>query len=445
MTGTLIMSTSTASSPPLGAIQLGWHTDTSSALGFATDRPPAAPSSDQPLYLEDEGHLFTVAPTGKGKGRSNIIPTLLTYPGSVLVVDPKGEAAATTRRQRSAFGDVVLLDPYELVTDEPDRFNPTDVCAISSGSTVENALMLTELLRPDFTGSLHDPFWDNWADTILSGCLAYLIEHAEAGDCHFAALREMLMSDDETYNLAVLLDKTENIHPYARDAIAQYLQLPSDRTRPSVLATAQQHLRLFGDPAVAASVTDTTFDVEAFTRGDPITIYLVLPPAKLRSHAVLLRIWVASLLTLIVERARRPTLETLFVVDEAAQLGTLESFRTATSLLRGYGLRVWSFWQDLSQVKLLYPNDWPTMINNAAVFQAFGVANWKMATEIAEIVGHLSPDQLLGLAVDQQLIARPGGEVHLCRKLDYLSDPPYQGLYDPNPMFDSPSPDVPHR
>ena len=48
------------------------------------------------------------------------------------------------------------------------------------------------------------------------------------------------------------------------------------------------------------------------------------------------------------------------VAVEAAQLGTLGALRQAVTLLRGYGLQVWSFWQDLSQVRNLYPQDWQT-------------------------------------------------------------------------------------
>src|SRR5262249_21643815 len=48
------------------------------------------------LRYEAEGHILTVAPTGSGKGVSAVIPNLLDYPGSVVVVDLKGENHAVT-------------------------------------------------------------------------------------------------------------------------------------------------------------------------------------------------------------------------------------------------------------------------------------------------------------------------------------------------------------
>lgn len=73
----------------------------------------------------------------------------------------------------------------------------------------------------------------------------------------------------------------------------------------------------------------------ASTRGDPMTIYIVVPPHMLVSHGRLLRLWVGSLMTAIMRRRARPPLSTLFILDEAAQLGTFNELRQAVTLLRG--------------------------------------------------------------------------------------------------------------
>src|SRR3546814_14619691 len=54
-------------------------------------------------------------------------------------------------------------------------------------------------------------------------------------------------------------------------------------------------------------------------------------------------------------RRARPEASTLFVLDEAAQLGTFNELRQAVTLLRGYGLQTWSFWQDASQLSIPNP------------------------------------------------------------------------------------------
>lgn len=53
------------------------------------------------IGLEDDQHMITVAGSRLGKGVSMIIPNLLFYSGSLLVIDPKGEFASITARRRA--------------------------------------------------------------------------------------------------------------------------------------------------------------------------------------------------------------------------------------------------------------------------------------------------------------------------------------------------------
>src|SRR5436190_1431125 len=90
------------------ALFLGWDgTDHAPTLGFnpTATRPPARPA----LTYSGDGHLMTVAPTGAGKGVGLIIPALLTYPGSVIVTDIKGENYQVTARYRRQMGQQVVV------------------------------------------------------------------------------------------------------------------------------------------------------------------------------------------------------------------------------------------------------------------------------------------------------------------------------------------------
>ena len=101
---------------------VGYQTDTASSLlqpveiqGFHRSNQSTAVSSGNltPLHYDGSAHLMTVAPTGTGKGRSVVIPTLLTYPGAVVVLDPKGENYQVTARARREMGQqVIRLDPF---------------------------------------------------------------------------------------------------------------------------------------------------------------------------------------------------------------------------------------------------------------------------------------------------------------------------------------------
>ena len=135
---------------------------------------------------------------------------------------------------------------------------------------------------------------------------------------------------------------------------------------------------------------------------------------------------------------------TLFMLDEAAQLGTLKQLRRAITLLRGYGVRTWSFWQDLSQLQTLYP-DWETLYNNTRYIQTFGVTTHLLARKLAELLnlpGEINP---LTLDFDKLVLAEAGQPARLARKPDYLNDSCFKGLYDDNTFYHPPPDEAPGR
>lgn len=424
-------------------LQLGWKKNSlKTPLGFPVKNKGTSNIRDlEKFNIGGEGHMLTIAPTGKGKGRNVIIPTLLNYPGSILIIDPKGEAAAVTARRRKEFGKVVILDPFKLVKKRSDRLNPMEVCNMLPQSTEQNAMMLTEQLHHGYQGFKSDPYWDNTADALISGLIAHILDDKPNNQRNFATLRNMLAQDDIDYSLAVILDTMgKSMNKFAYQEISQYLQIPSDKTRPCVLSTAQQHIKIFGDPSVCNVVKgESTFDVNAFIEGEPMTIYIVIPPTKLRTHSALLRLWISSLLFGLLERTSLPEIPTLFMIDETAQLGKIEAIRTAKTLIRGYGVRVWSFWQDLSQIKRLYPEDWTTIVNNSDLIQIFGVTTNMMANELIQVVGKITSETLLDLPENEMIMALPPGRVEKVYKMDYLKDAIFQNLYDKHPMFDKKS------
>ena len=64
-------------------------------------------------YLRHDGpeHVLCFAPTRSGKGVGLVIPSLLTWPGSAIVHDIKGENWQLTAGFRSRHGQVLLFDP----------------------------------------------------------------------------------------------------------------------------------------------------------------------------------------------------------------------------------------------------------------------------------------------------------------------------------------------
>lgn len=168
--------------------------------------------------------------------------------------------------------------------------------------------------------------------------------------------------------------------------------------------------------------------------GKPLSIFIVIPPEKLDSHKVLLRLWIGTLLTAVTRRTVMPQQRTLFLLDECAQLGELNVLRQAITLLRGSGLQTFTFWQDLSQLRATYPKDWESILNNSGAMQVFGITNHNMAKEWGELLGMRAQD-LDRLALDEAAVSVRGKGSLVCRRPDYLRDKAFAGLFDANPRF----------
>ena len=427
---------------PDEALLIGWSLEPGRrrpVFGFragAGDAPSPARTLE-PILDDSESHLITVAPTGAGKGVSCIIPALLRYPGPVVVVDPKGENLAVTARARREMGqEVIVLDPFGIAKGvERHRFNPLDLADPRSPGFVEDAAMIAQLASSnagDRSGR-QDPFWPQMGRTLVTAAILDVLTMADSEEATLSAVRELVNRPvPELAKRAAAWGRAD--HPELR-RMAGLLNHPANQTLGGYWAMAVNHLDFLKGEQVAAHLAASDLDLNRVHDGAPLSIYLVLPPDKMESHAALLRLWVGTLTAAVTRRRTRPERPTLFIVDEAAQLGELPQLRQAITLLRGYGVRVWSFWQDLSQLRRLYPDDWETILNNCRVQQFFGASTALAADAVVDASGFGPREAVLDLERDEMILNLAGDAPVIARKPNYRLDPPFQGRFDDNPFY----------
>jgi type IV secretion system protein VirD4 len=389
----------------------------------------------KPISYTGDGHLMTIAPTGAGKGRSSIIPNLLSYQGSIVVIDPKGENYAVTSRRRNDMGqEVFCLDPFGVTECKSDGLNPLDIFDLDGSDVETDAQMLADLLSIGNRGS-QEPFWDLSSCGLYSGLIAHVATGVPLEKRNLNSIREILMGDDVPYQLAALIDTHEKtMNRMAHDEILAFLQMPDRETRSSVLAVVHSYIKAFLSERVARTLEKSSFSLSDVVNGKPLSIYLIIPPSKLRSHRALLILWIGTLLQAITSRKYIPRQRTLFLLDECAQLGSFQFLETVITLCRGYGLQAWSFWQDMGQIKQLYPIGWTTMVNNCAVLQIFGAKNYMVASEFASMIG-VETDAVQKLQEHEQVLIINGEDPIRANRYDYLNNLQFQGLFDANPQY----------
>ena len=391
-------------------------------------------SGDALVTYAGDAHLLTIAPTGAGKGVGCVIPNALLYPGPLIVFDPKGEVYSVTRRQRERLGQkVVLLDVFGTTGQPADALNPLDLAGLIDPGRPEDAAASMATLLTGGQVSHKDPFWDITAQAFLTGLLTWLLTDCPPEERRFSRLYELFSDSDLAYRLSGMLDSGEIRHPAAIAEIAAFLNHPERETRPSVQSTARQHLPLFGSGVVRTATDRTSFDLGDLVEGRPLSLFIVVPPNKLVSHRPLLRLWLGTLILALAARPRLPAQRTLMLMDEAAQLGPMPPLLQTATLLRSAGVTLWTFFQSPAQLEATYGGEAMVLVDNAGVVQLFAARNGRMAEAYGRLLGDASPETVMALGRDEQLLLREGGRSFRARRINYLHDPLCAGLFDPHP------------
>lgn len=397
-----------------------------------------------PIWDEGpDGHLVTVAPTGAGKGVSCIIPALLTWQGPAIVIDPKGENYAVTAARRRAMGQKVhVLDPFGITgCVQPASLNPFDIVGKPRTARWEDFVTLARAVVQDKTfGKNQDPYWDNRAANLIACAMAHASAHLPAPTLE-DVLTLVLSYDQFAMDFRHQPFETQ-CHPEIAAPFAP-AGMAWDKTRIAITSTAVDLISYLMGGSVLTSLKRSTVDLRKVERGDPMTLYLVLPPDKLATHGKLLRLWMTCLMTVLTRRRTPPAQPTLLLVDEAAQLGEMRELVTAVTLMRGYGIRVWTFWQDLSQLKATYPDHWEAILNNCAYHQYFGAATPMAANALQAYLGDALLRSVHRMKANELALFRPRERGAIVRMPSYLTDPMYQGLYEPNPFYEARQPKLP--
>jgi len=348
-----------------------------------------------PLHYEGNRHLLTVAPTRSGKGVSSIIPNLLTYEGSALVIDPKGENAMITAKRRGkgdpthnieGLGqDIFVLDPWGITGIKSACFNPLDWLVASDPDINENARMLADAIVTGRGGN-SDPFWDEESKALLVGIMLHVaLDDSEAKNRHLGRVRDILvMGANDFKNIMEIMARNSN---GLVASTAQRTASKEPKLRNNVLASLQSHTHFLDSPRIRANLTKSDFKFEDL-KTKKQTIYLVLPADRLSAFGAWLRLMVQQAITMNARNIHiKPEKPILFMLDEMPALGKLAAIEQAYGLMAGFGIQLWGIVQDFGQLERVYDKSWETFLGNAGVIQYFGSRDLKTAEYFSKLCG----------------------------------------------------------
>jgi type IV secretion system protein VirD4 len=330
-----------------------------------------------------EGFVLLFAPTRTGKGYSVVIPNLLDYAGSIIVIDIKGENHAITSRARALRGPVWILNVMNPV--QSHGFNPLNMIQTGSWHEADDAKQLADLLIiPTFDGE----HWDEKARALLGTVLLYVC-HKYAGQPELRTLAQVraLAAQDWPGLEALLLDAMTLPSISLQEEATSLLAMEKSEELKSIKSTVDKATALWSIDKPAGIVSSTSdFRFEDLNRG-VATVYVMVPEEKLSIYRGFLRAIIGcALIAMTRQKQHVPKIKTLLLLDEAAALGRLQPIEDGVGFLATY-MNMIMVWQDLDQLERTYSRA-RSIIANAGCKVAFNVSDIDTARMLADSIGY---------------------------------------------------------
>ena len=341
-------------------------------------------------YLRHDGpeHVLCFAPTRSGKGVGLVVPTLLTWPGSAIVHDIKGENWTLTAGWRARFGRVLRFDP---TSPSSDAYNP--LLEVRRGDCeVRDVQNIADILV-DPEGALERRnHWEKTSHSLLVGTILHVL-YAEA-DKTLAGVANFLSDPKRPIETTLRAMMTTphlgpaGIHPVVASAGRELLN-KSENERSGVLSTAMSFLGLYRDPVVAKVTSRCDWRIgDLVQAGRPVTLYLVVPPSDIARTKPLVRLLLNQIGRRLTEEleVQQKRHRLLLMLDEFPALGRLDFFESALAFMAGYGLKSFLIAQSLNQIEKAYGAN-NSILDNCHVRVSFATNDERTAKRVSDALG----------------------------------------------------------
>lgn len=352
--------------------------------------------------IHDDRHLFIVAGSRGGKGRSLLLPNAATWPGGLVALDPKGELASITaiRRGQPEFArltgssvgrclgqQVAILDPMGVVRG-PARaycvdYDPLSDLDIRERHASKFIGAITEALVIPEAKEAH--FTDN-AAVLIKGMMD-LTKITMPPELHSLRTLDMLMLG----GFADLEEKLRAVRSplgLAPRAAAVLREVGAEEAG-SFFSTTMRQLGWIADPDMQNHLRPSRFSLrQAVLNG--ASIYIVLPPEQMPDQKRWLRLIINICIHALTTRSvfRLPRARTLFLLDEFPVLERFQIIEKSAGYLAGYGAKIVPVIQNIGQLREHYDRNWETFLGNAGGICAFSLNDYETEEYISQRIGH---------------------------------------------------------
>lgn len=347
-----------------------------------------------PLVARYPGHILSVAGTGQGKSATQIVANLLSYKGSVVVLDPKGELYEETAEARRAFGPVWRVAPFGPVG-ESDSYNPLEELG-DPRERGARARQLAEMLivRTGEKGAANAEYFENEAINLLTALILFVVEITEQSARHKRNLGEVVRLCSLPL-LGARKERDPTVKEYLEDVLklmAEIGKSPMVRRQgalfsgyePKQLTTfvseINSNLAFFSDHPGFAEVTGKSDFRFADLAQKTSTVYLTIPLEEMATSFRFLRALIGCAFRALKQQREAKQASLLFILDEFPALKDMPFMRNAVAQMRSSGAWFWFFVQDVAQLEGVY-REWSNIFLSQTDHQVFFGATLDQATK----------------------------------------------------------------
>lgn len=335
----------------------------------------------RPLIDQSDSHVLIVAPARTGKGVGLMIPTLLRWSASAVVLDIAGECFETTATWRRSGANNRTIKFHPRAQDGSSaRFNPLEEIRLTGDRAIQDAQEIAmALIMPD---EIPDS-WRERAANILQAAILHVM-HIES-DKTLSGVWSFLNEGDPN-KLFLTLSRASHPHADHVGMIVRQLDDLSENGLSSILSIINLSLTCFRDPEIQAATQHSNFALSELMDADiPTTLYFIMLPYDKDRIAPLFRIMLAQTLSRSTESFAHKN-KLLLMLDEFTLFGRLEFLQKALSYLPSYGIKGYFTAQTIEAIAGTYgPED--TFVKKCKIRIAFAQRSPESAEFIARWAG----------------------------------------------------------
>ena len=337
------------------------------------------------ISASDIPHVMMVAPTRAGKGVGFVIPNLLSFAGSVVVLDVKAENFEKTSRLRALNGDEVFrFSPFDWAN-STHRYNPLARIARSPSFAQQftEASILADLFLDKDNKTL-DTFSEAGKSIFVAACLLAI----QRGKPTLGEVNRIVTGGDyKNAQYSAYAEEAEE--EVVRELWVNAASASSRLLTSNIQALMTAGLKQWDNPAVRSATDASDFDFSAF-RKKPHSLYIVVSEDHIATLAPLLRLMFADLIACL--RLNEPGPDepwpVMMMIDEFQQMGAMPYLERAIHSLAAYGGRVAMIAQSLASLDRIYgPEGRESLENGAGLKLYITPRDQRTVREVSAAVG----------------------------------------------------------